>query len=153
MVGIYRISNIFVFGGICHFPHRPLCNYCNTAVFFPRTRQRNRQEILLANNHRRNRCGNSGHRPNQFILNTPTKRWVFFYHTQSYTTHKNLDYWIDNMSILFFILAIPHPRLSHHATPPNTPRAYFFFIVRTRTRTRSEKINIKSNIFKSKIKI
>ena len=55
MVGLYRISNVAVFGGIGHIPHWPLCNNCNITVFFPRTGKRNCKQILLAINNLRNR--------------------------------------------------------------------------------------------------
>ena len=33
---------------ICDIPHGPLCDNCNIAVFFPRTRERNSKKIFLA---------------------------------------------------------------------------------------------------------
>ena len=55
MAGVHRISNVAVFGGISHIPHRTICNYFNITVFFPRTGKRNCKQVLLAINNWRNR--------------------------------------------------------------------------------------------------
>ena len=68
MAGVYWISNAIIFNCICNIPHRTLCNNCNTVVFFPGTRKRNRQEIFLAPNDWRNCCRNTGDWINQYIL-------------------------------------------------------------------------------------
>ena len=48
MVGIYWISTVDICRRICDIPHGPLCDNCNIAVFFPRTRERNSKKIFLA---------------------------------------------------------------------------------------------------------
>ena len=48
MVGIYWISTVDICRRICNIPHGPLCDNCNIAVFFPRTRERNSKKIFLA---------------------------------------------------------------------------------------------------------
>lgn len=121
MAGFYRISNDTVPGGICNIPHKPLCNYCDIIVFFPRTRERNREKIFLANNHRRNRRGHPGNWINQFNINPPTKWWVFFSCHAPYRCITR-----DNKPVYILVPQPPaHP--SYHNRNAPVPQVIFHF--------------------------
>ena len=69
MAGLYWIPNVFIFGSICNIPHRSLCDNCDIAVSFPRTRKRNCEQIFLAIDNRRNYIRRTGHRIDKPVLN------------------------------------------------------------------------------------
>ena len=68
MVGLYWIPIVDICWCICDIPHWALCDDCDLAVFFPRTRERHSQEILLAINNRCNYCRRPGRWLNITIL-------------------------------------------------------------------------------------
>ena len=72
MVGIYWVPTVDICRRICDIPHGPLCDNCNIAVFFPRTRERNSKKIFLATDDWCNYRRRPGGWINHPVLNYPS---------------------------------------------------------------------------------